>query len=243
MPYYHIYMAFTSKIGTPKEVFLYNFRKEQVIKSFAVPYMENRAVMASGEFVKQDKIGIINIFESRKPFEELILPNGKSPTDEENTEYTCKCFGEHKVKGNVKLCTHEFLVSPPEEKIDLALMESASFLRLDNNWSIATCALQLQEVAVTLVAKKKKIKLDKANVEKLLNKEIKSLSFNYQYEAFSKLVKVRFNIGMPILTTLLRKMRTKVLHEGYNPKPEETESIVRFTIGLLQKLNTISQTT
>lgn len=120
-------------------------------------------------------------------------------------------------------------------------MESASFLGLDTNWSVATCALQLQEVAVTLVAKKKEIKLDKANVERVLNKRIETLSFGYQYKAFSKLVKVTFGIEMPILTTHLRKMRTKVLHEGYNPKPEETDSIVRFTIGLLQKLNNISQ--
>jgi len=123
------------------------------------------------------------------------------------------------------------------------LMESASFLGLDGNWFSATCALQLQEVAVTLVAKKKNIRLDKVNVEKLLNKKIGSLSFNDQYRAFSKQVKSLFNVEMPILTMDLRRMRIKVLHEGYNPKPEETESIVGFTIGLLQKLNRISNAT
>lgn len=130
---------------------------------------------------------------------------------------------------------------PSEPTADL--MESASFLGLDANWSSATCALQLQEVAVTLVARRKNIKLDKANVEKLLSKRIGVFSFSDQYEAFCKQVKTRFNIEMPILTTHLRRMRVKVLHEGYNPKPEETEFIVGFTIGLLQKLNSISKAT
>jgi hypothetical protein len=121
-----------------------------------------------------------------------------------------------------------------------SLMSSASFLNLDNNWFSATCSLQLQEVAITLIAKREKIKLDKTNVEKLLEKRIQENSFNTQYEAFSEYVKKLYDIEMPILTTHLRKMRVKVLHEGYNPKPEETESIARFTKGLLQRLNSIN---
>jgi len=126
------------------------------------------------------------------------------------------------------------------EKETASLMESASFLGLDFNWSLATCALQLQEVAITLVAKRKNILLDKANVERTLNKRIQRLTFNDQYEAFSVQVKKSFEVEMPILAQHLRKMRAKVLHEGYNPKPEETESIVGFTIGLLQKLEGIN---
>lgn len=121
----------------------------------------------------------------------------------------------------------------------ISLMKSANFLDLDVNWSLATCALQLQEVAIKLVAEKLNIKLDKANVEKLLNKKLQELSFNLQYEAFSKYVKDSLKSEMPILTTHLRKMRVKVLHEGYNPKPEETEVIVSYTIGLLERLKKI----
>jgi len=124
---------------------------------------------------------------------------------------------------------------------NVSLMKSAKFLDLDVNWSLTTCALQLQEVAITLVAKERKIKLDKANVEKLLNKKIQNFSFNHKYEAFSKYVKDSLNIKMPILATQLRRMRVKVLHEGYNPNPEETESIVSFTIGLLEKLERINK--
>jgi hypothetical protein len=129
-------------------------------------------------------------------------------------------------------------IETPEPTEDL--MDSASFLNLDANWSIATCALQLQEVATILVAKRKGIGLDKQNIEKILAKKIKDFSFNYQYEAFSVEVKRMFGVEMPILTMHLRKMRTAVLHYGYNPKPEEKDSIVQFTIGLLKKLASIN---
>lgn len=126
-------------------------------------------------------------------------------------------------------------ISEPEK----SLIDSTAFLGLDRNWHLATCALQLQEVAITLVAKRKGIKLDKTNIEKLSGKKIQNFSFNHQYQAFSKYVEDSYNIKMPILTTHLRAMRVKVLHEGYNPKPEETQSIASFTIGLLSKLEKI----
>lgn len=127
----------------------------------------------------------------------------------------------------------------PEPHLDL--MGSASFLGLDTNWSSSTCALQLQEVAITLVAKKLKIDLSKANVERILNAKIESkdFSFNHQYEAFRTEIMHLFDVDMPFLTTQFRRIRVKVLHEGYNPEPEEKDSIVSFTKGLLQKLNSI----
>jgi len=130
-------------------------------------------------------------------------------------------------------------IEPLEPTADL--MDSASFLGLDTNWSVATCALQLQEVAIILVAEKNGIKLNKSNIEKILGKKIDDFSFNYQYEAFSKEVKRLFEVEMPILTMHLRKMRVAVLHYGYNPKPEEKDAVVSFTIGLLKKLGSISK--
>lgn len=125
------------------------------------------------------------------------------------------------------------------------LMESATFLGLDTNWSLAVCALQLQEVAVTLVAEKTEINLDKINVEKILDKQIqpKDISFNHQYEAFTREMKRLFDIDMPFLVPQFRRMRVKVLHEGYNPEPEETDSLASFTIGLLKKLRDICDRT
>jgi hypothetical protein len=133
-------------------------------------------------------------------------------------------------------------IESPEPTEDL--MDSASFLGLDTNWSVAVCALQLQEVAITLVAEKTGISLDKKNVEKILKTQIQSkgFSFNHQYEAFGKEVKRLFHVDMPILVPQLRRMRVNVLHEGYNPEPEEKDSLVSFTIGLLKKLNSISST-
>ena len=127
-----------------------------------------------------------------------------------------------------------------EEILSTGLMGSAGFLGLDASWFLATCALQLQEVAIKVVAERKGIKLDKRNVEKILKRKVEMPSFNYQYKAFSEVLKTRFGVEMPILPTQWRKMRVKVLHEAYNPKPEETDSIIVFTIGLLQKLSYVA---
>jgi hypothetical protein len=123
----------------------------------------------------------------------------------------------------------------------LCIMESASFLGLDTNWSVVVCALQLQEVAITLVAKKIEVNLDKAGVDKILKRQIQpeDFSFSHQYEAFGIEVKRLFGIDMPILLPQFRRMRVKVLHEGYNPEPEEKDSLVSFTTGLLRKLEDI----
>lgn len=140
----------------------------------------------------------------------------------------------------LKLILPNLTCSKAEPTLDL--MESVFFLGLDTNWSSATCALQLQEVAIILVAKKKNIVLDKINVEKLLSKKIDGdLSFNDKYEAFSREIKRLNSLDMPILTTHLRKIRVAILHEGYNPQPEEKDSIVSFTIGLMKKLEDVTK--
>jgi len=127
-----------------------------------------------------------------------------------------------------------------EHEPHIDLVKSVSFLGLDTNWFSATCALQLQEVAITLVAKQKNIQLDKKHVEKILDRKIDYLSFNEQYEAFSREIKRLYDVDMPFLTTQFRRIRVKILHEGYNPEPEEKDSIVSFTLGLLQKLKDMS---
>lgn len=218
--------------------------EEEVKRRIAVPYMENKAIMVFGDFVHPSKIVELHIFKSQVPYERLILPNGKPANEQEDHFYVLKCLSLRKVNG-VGACTFDFITSPPQakeesKKMSIRLMESAGFLGLDDNWSLATCALQLQEVAVTLVAKRKKIRLDKTNVERVLNQKIQTLSFNDQYQAFSTQVNALSGSRMPILTTHLRRMRAKVLHEGYNPNPEETEAIASFTIGLLEKLKHIT---
>jgi hypothetical protein len=125
------------------------------------------------------------------------------------------------------------------------LIESAHFLGLDDNWSISTCALQLQEVSIKLVAEKLSIDLNQNNVEKLLNSKFqtKEFGFNQKYEAFQAEVKRLSQIDMPEMTTHFRRMRVKVLHEGYNPQKEETDAIASFTIGLMSKLESVCEKT
>ena len=231
MPYYHVKIA----IRNP-DTMLKFYREEldlsvEDIKLFAEQY-EKGTVFFKGEWIDTSNIEEVEI---RETYNKSVNYYPK-PLDSSTIFYGNR--------SDIPVVTRKFIKSPPIKgkmnELSTSLIKTATFLGLDNNWSLATCALQLQEVAVTLVAKRKNIKLDRMEVEKVLGKKIQSLSFNNQYGAFAKHVKESLNIGLPILTTHLRKMRTKVLHEGYNPKPEETESIVSFTIGLLKKLRNIS---
>jgi hypothetical protein len=124
-----------------------------------------------------------------------------------------------------------------EREPDEDLLKSSEYLGLNQNWFSATCALQLQEVSIKLVADKIELDLGQPSVEKILGKkfEPKDFGFNQRYEGFGKEVKKLFRIDMPFLATQFRKMRQKVLHEGYNPEPEERDSLVSFTIGLTKK--------
>ena len=258
MLYYHVYIEYLNRKGEEESLLIYNLAEKRLREQIVNHYIREKPFLCLGVVIFPSEITRICIFESEKNYRELLLPNGKCPVDEDKQKYIVYCFYNNLVKG-VFPVTEQFITSPPEEKkepiktptelidkkarlseLTIGLMKSATFLGLDTNWSLATCALQLQEIAVTLVAKRKKIKLDKANVERILDKKIQTLSFNDQYEAFSIQVNSSFDVKMPILTTHLRKMRAKVLHEGYNPKPEETESIASFTMGLLKRLKDIS---
>jgi hypothetical protein len=122
------------------------------------------------------------------------------------------------------------------------LTKFAQFLDIDINWMSATCALQIQEVAVTIVAKRKGIPLDKRNVTQITkNTESNEPTFAKKYEAFRTEIMNCYHIDMPIMITDFRDMRRSVLHQGYSPKEEEITSIIRFTIGLLKRLKTVEE--
>jgi hypothetical protein len=250
MPFYHVNIQYTNKKGEKKSLWRYDIQDIFVAERVATPYMNNKTFVLAGRVFIPSKIERILVFSSKDSFLKLRLPDGTSLSQSDGDTVRKNLLS--KAVDGVEHCTDLFIFSPPKvekktliEKAEptFSLMESASFLGLDINWSSAICALQLQEVAVVLVAKRKNIELDKMNVEKILGKKIKDLSFNDRYEAFSKEVKRLFGIDMPILTMHLRRMRVSVLHEGYNPKQEEIESIVSFTIGLLKKLEDIDKRT
>jgi len=121
------------------------------------------------------------------------------------------------------------------------LLQMADFLDIDINWMLSAINLQLQEVAIRKVSDKMGIELNRKNVERILGtsidlRNLKFMPFNYQYEAFSKVVKEEKRIDMPRLVQQLRKTRMDVLHLGYKPTQEETDSITTFTQGFLKKL-------
>lgn len=127
----------------------------------------------------------------------------------------------------------------------LEIIQKAQNLNLDINWIISAISLQLQEIAILKCAKSNSIKLDKNNAERVLGRKIKEetkkyLSFRDQYDLFSHEIEQKKPIKMPKLTGDLRRMRARVLHEGYNPVPEETDAIAEFSLGFLDKLKGIT---
>jgi Zn-finger nucleic acid-binding protein len=130
------------------------------------------------------------------------------------------------------------------DKTESNLAKFSSFLGINENWMTSTYALQLQEVSITMVAQKKGIALDRENVERILNKEIKEkdFSFSHKYEALAKEVKRLYDIEIPFMAMWLRKMRQAVLHEGHNPTEQEKELAISATVCLLKELKKIFET-
>ncbi len=71
-------------------------------------------------------------------------------------------------------------------------------------------------------------------------KSIEFMPFSKQYTAFSKVVKKENGTNMPRLVHDMRKTRANVLHLGYKPTQEETDTILTFTRGFLEKLRTLA---
>lgn len=143
--------------------------------------------------------------------------------------------------------TRDFIIQAPTafqsetHRLASEMLQHTKSLSLNENWPLAAIALQLQEVAVIYYSDKLGINLSKESVEKILGKKIKDdfLPFPAMYDALSKEIERIYNVQMPMLIKGLREMRTKVLHEGYNPKEEETDTIITFTNGFLKRMSTI----
>ena len=126
------------------------------------------------------------------------------------------------------------------------LLSLADFLDLDLKWALSVIALQLHEVVIVKASSKIGIELKRKNIEKILGKTVnlnslRFMPFNQQYDAFSKFVKEKKGIRMPVLVRDMRTTRSKILHLGYNPTSEETDSIITFTEGLLKKLKNVAK--
>lgn len=146
---------------------------------------------------------------------------------------------------NIEKFTSEITTTTYQYKTFLELIKKAQNLNLDINWIISAISLQLQEIAILKCASSNNIKLDKNNVEQVLGRKIKEetkkyLSFGDQYDLLSYKIEQERQVKMPKLTKDLRKMRVRVLHEGYNPVPEVTDGIAKFSLGFLDKLKEIT---
>ena len=244
MPFYHVRMRYAPNrmiklfIGEDVQLFQdFNDLSEQDIVRIGEAMKKDKVIQLHGKRIISNRILAINVYKTEKSTKELsVCYDGQ-------TELIRRNIRDGKIGENV---TGLFLPpSPLREDKPLTLNDlsgSVQFLGLDNNWFTATCALQLQEVVVLLVSEKKGIVLDKPNLEKIL--ELKSPierepSFSQRYEAFSKEVKRLYGTRMPDMLMDMRSVRTKVLHKGENPTPEEVNAIVTFTVGLLKKLSSL----
>jgi len=116
MRYYHVYIRFAGKNGQQKHALHFGYSKEYVQENIANPYMKNNPFMFYGQVVYPSTIDIIHIFVSDEwEGKKLILPNGKSVMDEENSTYLLKCLCEGRVKSTF-LNTDDFITSAPEEE-------------------------------------------------------------------------------------------------------------------------------
>lgn len=127
----------------------------------------------------------------------------------------------------------------------IEFLPMTNFLDIDINWMLSVIALQLQEIAIQKISEKIGIKLDRANIEKILGTpitlpSIEFMPFSIQYTAFSKVVKKEKGINMPRLVHDMRRTRANVLHLGYKPTLEETDTILTFTLGFLEKLRKLA---
>jgi hypothetical protein len=261
MQYFHILIRFYSKnseVGN-KEAMV-DCTDEKAVSTIVEAMRKNERFIFKNHVVYPDLIDTFAIYQTEKTVNQLLEDKKKAggiiignsisfiepirATDIvqqiENGAIGQRVTSQFLVKFPVK---KENFEEKPTSTTASELIRYISFLGIDEKWMSCTCALQLQEVAIIMVAKKKGIDIDKKSVEKILNKPQNSdFSFSNQYEAFAKEVQRLYKIEMPLMATSLRRMRVAVLHEGYNPKDEEKDAIVSFTTGLLKRLKKVCET-
>lgn len=113
MPHYHVHIRHISKKGKEKSTFAINWSEKGVKEMVANPYMKNESFIFCGFPVNRSNIEEINIYESEKGFEELILPRGE-PILEASNDYIARCFHRRLVKG-VTVCTDRFFALPAKK--------------------------------------------------------------------------------------------------------------------------------
>jgi hypothetical protein len=110
MIYYLVYIKFIDKLGKRYSRILYGLSEEEVKTTIAIPYEESRIFHFCGYDVEKEMIEQILIFgTSIKYGTELILPNGKNATEEEDSNYKIHCFAKRKPRVILGLANDRFL--------------------------------------------------------------------------------------------------------------------------------------
>lgn len=194
MPYFHIHIEYVSKNTRLLNSFMLLDCSEEHLRSNIIkPIMSGMRFVFGRVIIYPELIESIVIYETEKKLEQILEDHKKEVLKQRGRSglyydkiNTIDDVIENIKKGEIgRKTTYNFISSFPERdvskrkpiEIDKDLISFASFLGLDQNWSSSTCALQLQEVAVILVAKKKGIELSKKSVERILNTQIKETSF------------------------------------------------------------------
>jgi predicted nucleotide-binding protein len=90
------------------------YTKEHVDK-IVNGYNTGKPFLFCGTALRQSEIAKFSIFKFEKNSKELLLPNKKSISDEDNVVYVAECIASGKVEG-AELATHEFDITPLEEE-------------------------------------------------------------------------------------------------------------------------------
>jgi hypothetical protein len=246
MPYYHLRIRYEKKPTGILSIFgdsgviitqcSYNWTENKV-KTLRDMMKNEEDILVGDELIHHDNVKSINVFKTEKNFTELLhLFNG-------DNEVVRIAIFDGKIAENVTSQYFDYPIMQDKKHYAIDDLEkSVQPLGLDRNWFVATYALQLQEVIITIIAEKLGIILDKANVERILksgNSIEGDVPFKLRYRAFSKEVKKLHNLDMPIMYEDMRTTRWKVLHLGQNPTSADVDAIVAFTIGLFEKLSKV----
>lgn len=243
MPYYHLKLRcqeqqsrILRKLGDPGIIIVYQFfdLKEAEVTMFRKLMDKDVEFWFHGKMVHPKHVRGLSVFKTKKDFSELLqIFNGDKASVRDG-------ILDGKIAETVTSLYFDYPILMENKNYTVNdLVKSVQSLGLNKNWFTATCALQLQEVVITIVSEKMGIILNKLNVERILETTIEGEpSFNLKYQAFSKEVKER-NVDMPLIYEDMRTTRRKVLHLGKNPTSEDVDTIMTFTIGLCEKLSQV----
>ncbi len=167
MPYYHVIILFISKsTGRANRQIIYDCDAEKVEKDIVQPMKDGKAFFAGDAVVYPELIEKFGIYRTEKTLEQIIIDRTR-PQSTANlyfsphialmdltTELELRKLGQCVTSDFLRtLSNKEMNEESSNTQPDIAKL--SSFLGIDKNWMTSTNALQLQEVAVVLVARKK----------------------------------------------------------------------------------------